>query len=256
MPRPDPAFCFSLIFPLILARDIAHRAEKFPRSSAENRDRRRREYRGRLASLSLKEEARTHLTAGAMCMGSFLHCGRVSCDYFNFVVACWPAALSQPGLCGRRPGGGNPRAQGQAEAARAARRRSGTQGAADRGAIARAPADDLQGARSRPVPTARSATRASRLPSAAGSISPTSTAPAISLPTPARSTTSSRSRRRRTTTLRNRASRRGRAGSRCWPKAMSIPRRVSQATAKSISRARRRPPIRSQPTRSTRACGR
>ena len=82
-----------------------------------------------------------------------------------------------------------------------------------------------------------------------------STGRAISPPTPARSTTSFRFRRRRTTTRRNCVSRRGRAASRFWPRAMSAPTRISRAMVKSTSRARRRPPIRSRPTPSTRACG-
>ena len=52
----------------------------------------------------------------------------------------------------------------------------------------------------------------------------------------------------------NRASRRGRAGSRCWPKAMPAPIRTLRATAKSISRAQPRPRARSRPTRSIRGC--
>ena len=60
--------------------------------------------------------------------------------------------------------------------------------------------------------------------------------------------------RARISTRRNRASRRARPGSRSSPKATSVRIPTLRATAKSISKARRRPRVRLRPTRSIRGC--
>jgi hypothetical protein len=80
-----------------------------------------------------------------------------------------------------------------------------------------------------------------------------STGPATSPPIPDRSTTSFHFSRARISTRRNRVSRRARPGSRSWPKAMRWIRAL-RVTAKSISKARRRPQIRLRPIRSIRGC--